>query len=561
MPGALRRRYVATLLLCAAATTAGAQLSPGELAAPHAHLEGSSHCLDCHSAEKGVARTACLACHEPLRERIDAGRGLHAAPEMAACERCHIEHHGRAFELVWWGDSGREAFEHATTGYELAGAHQSLDCRACHRADLVRDPSLASTGKDLDRTFLGLGQACVDCHEDEHRSQFADRECTQCHDSHQWQPAAGFDHDQTRFSLRGAHRPLRCESCHTRVDVPVTGTQAAGNNADSFVEYRGLDTTCAGCHSDPHRGRLGPSCSDCHDENTWRGSPRSGFEHSLTRFPLDGLHREVGCDDCHSDRLSSELPGFERCATCHDDPHRGELAARPDGGACESCHDVRGFLPALFDVQDHQQTAYALQGAHLAVGCAECHRREVAESAATAPGVAFSFHPAASTCDDCHATPHGASETVAAQGCSACHDTESWQAAPFDHERTGFSLAGAHGELGCASCHQPTADAAAPLTALADACSDCHDDAHVGQFDGPPQNADCTLCHLATSWQDVAAFDHQAVYALEGAHARASCELCHPRETSAGRSFVRYRPVGRDCRDCHAGSDAAPARR
>ncbi|MFX9469357.1 hypothetical protein ABTO43_20110, partial [Acinetobacter baumannii] len=65
---------------------------------------------------------------------------------------------------------------------------------------------------------------------------------------------------------------------------------------------------------------------------------------------------------------------FDRCADCHRDAHQGQLAGRPGGNACESCHKVEGFSPSTFTLADHQKGRYPLQGAHLAVPCVSCHR-------------------------------------------------------------------------------------------------------------------------------------------------------------------------------------------
>ena len=80
-------------------------LSPGELSRPHAALEGTAHCTKCHPAGGKLAAEPCLACHEELRGRIAAGKGLHGRIPAAdrACERCHHEHEGRDFALVSWG--------------------------------------------------------------------------------------------------------------------------------------------------------------------------------------------------------------------------------------------------------------------------------------------------------------------------------------------------------------------------------------------------------------------------------------------------------------------------
>jgi hypothetical protein len=97
------RAAAAGLALAAFQPPLHAQISPGPLARAHAKLEGSSQCLACHDPSQGVAAAKCLACHEPLQKRIAAGKGLHARPDHADCKRCHVDHQGAEFELVFWG--------------------------------------------------------------------------------------------------------------------------------------------------------------------------------------------------------------------------------------------------------------------------------------------------------------------------------------------------------------------------------------------------------------------------------------------------------------------------
>ena len=82
---------------------AAAQLSPGRLSRVHERLEGSDRCLDCHDRSQGVSAVKCFACHKPLQERVAAGKGLHARAEYRDCKKCHIEHQGIEYDLVWWG--------------------------------------------------------------------------------------------------------------------------------------------------------------------------------------------------------------------------------------------------------------------------------------------------------------------------------------------------------------------------------------------------------------------------------------------------------------------------
>ena len=556
----------------------------------------------------------CLRCHTALSQRIAAGRGLHARADYRACERCHIEHHGRDFDLVFWGEAGRAAFDHGQTGFPLAGRHAQVACTSCHAPKHVRDgPALSRGGVNLARTFLGLERACSTCHADPHRGQFAPRACADCHAPAAWKPAA-FDHDRAAFPLTGKHEAVACASCHkpgpdgttsfkgvahqtcaschrdphagrlgascatchttagfTRIEpgrfdhartrFPLTGRHARvgcdGCHRAANGEQRFAGTpfaTCASCHRDPHAGRLGAECTACHTTAGFAQVAPGKFDHARTRFPLRGRHAAVACASCHRSGQPRAM-AHARCADCHADRHAGQLA-----GTCESCHDVDGFVPARFTPEDHAKTGHPLQGAHLAVPCDACHR-EVPTAAI--PGAALrgapvrteQFRFASTGCAACHADPHGG-KTARFGGCDGCHRPDAWAQVAFDHARTGFALADAHTRVSCRACH-PGAGGALAFSGRPRDCAGCHRDPHDGHF-AKSGRTECARCHDPTVWTRVR-FDHDrdTAFPLQGAHRAVPCAKCHRRTTPTGET-VRYTGLGRACGDCHAASPPAP---
>jgi hypothetical protein len=559
MSGAWRAALGLAGALLGLGARAEAQLSPGALSRPHQALEGAANCLKCHAPGRGVAPAACLACHGALRARIDAGKGLHARPGHAACERCHIEHHGRDFELVFWGKAGRSAFDHGQTGFALDGRHTGLSCESCHRPGNVRDEAaLAAGGASPGRTFLGLSTACRSCHADPHQGQFKDAACSTCHATSGWRPAGGFSHAQTRFPLTGRHVRVACEGCH-----PPGAKEAPGARRFGPVAF----ATCASCHRDPHEGRLGGGCAACHTTEGWTRVEQARFDHDRTRFPLRGRHVGLGCERCHGGSRARRL-AFSACSDCHADRHAGQLAQRADKGRCESCHDVSGFLPARFSVEDHAATRFPLTGGHLAVACDGCHE-SVGVDALRAQGLAARGDRSSGAteqlrfrtlrCVGCHADPHrGALDRLAgAAGCEACHGTEAWSAVSFDHARTRFALAGAHAALACGGCHRERATGRLRFEGLPTACAGCHRDPHLGQFARGTDAPACERCHNAGEGTWAASrFDHDrdSTFRLEGAHRAVACAACHRPERREGAFFVRYKLQASTCRDCHPAS-------
>ncbi len=546
-----------------------AQISPGKLSRSHASLEGSSQCLKCHD-DRGVSVEKCSACHLAVKAQVAAGKGLHARPEYRDCKTCHVDHQGESFDLVWWGKAGREAFDHRLTGYALEGKHATLACPACHQPRFnLRKDQLAAEGANLSRTYLGLGTACLSCHADEHRGQFTGRDCLSCHALAGWKPPPRFDHAKTAYPLTGRHVPVACAKCHTAV--------SRGPGAP-FRQYKGVDAReCSSCHKDVHQGRLGAACATCHVTSGWESQKLGKFDHARTDYPLRGKHAPVPCDKCHAPGRPLRIP-FARCTDCHPDSHLGQLARRADQGRCEACHEVSGFSPAKFLMEDHQKTTYPLAGAHLAVACDACHRSVAPEALRKIPGLLVAEPPvragrtpqlrfASTRCAECHRDPHlGELDRYAAKdGCAACHRVESWHQIAFDHAQTRFALSGGHAKPACSACH-PKTDVGTPrarvrLAATPLPCASCHKDPHQGQLVHAGSNS-CDGCHRVEDWKTTR-FDHarDASFELDGAHVRLACAECHHPEKRGAVLVVRYKPLPRTCKGCHrpsAGRQGSP---
>ncbi len=558
------------LLLAAAwcALPAQAQLiSPGKLSRAHQDLEGITNCTSCHRlGNKGVDSGRCLDCHTPLKTRIDGGRGFHARLADRNCADCHKEHFGPAFQLVRL-DTAR--FDHAETGFRLTGAHTRAACRSCHRPALITAADVrAFKGRHgaLERTFLGLGTRCLSCHEPDtpHAGQFAAEDCTTCHTTDQWDGAARFDHGAARFALAGRHRQVDCEGCHPRATAP---------GGASFTRYEGLAfANCSACHRDAHGGAFGADCRGCHTPDGWqqiRNFAEDRFDHAATGFDLVGRHARLDCAACHA-RPARQDPAIrlafargtegrtypriqvEDCLSCHTDYHAGVFAEAPGGTGCDNCHGQDAWFPTAYGLDRHNaQTRFALTGAHLATPCTACHRGD-------APTPVFRFDDLA--CGACHAAdnPHGAqfADAEGTTACEGCHTPDGWRLDAFDHEATGFSLTGLHATVACAACHTPQPDAQGravqQFRGLPTDCRGCHapDDPHAGQFEDRP----CAECHTTQGFAAASrSFDHNRTrFPLTGAHQQAACGQCHRTETAPdGAPFVRYRPLGLACKDCH----------
>src|SRR5687767_525220 len=133
------------LLFTGEARAQKASGEPGQRSLAHRGLGGFPvGCNKCHDSGQGVPNEKCLACHthQPLRERIKAGKGYHATDEVKKeqCKKCHPEHveeppgsgKGRKSTIDWKPVGGKANFNHRLTGWPLDGAHRFQECEKCH---------------------------------------------------------------------------------------------------------------------------------------------------------------------------------------------------------------------------------------------------------------------------------------------------------------------------------------------------------------------------------------------------------------------------------------------
>src|SRR5271165_680449 len=256
-PGSLApmvRLGLVALALSAASATA--QISPGPLSRAHQSLNGTANCTTCHGLSAGQPTFKWLECHTEIAARLAAHRGLHATYNQEpgssqGCVRCHSDHNGEDFSIVKWNPN---TFDHKQTGYALEAKHAGLNCNQCHSAEHVASADRALLKvKDLNKTFLGVPEACAACHKDPHQGRLG-ANCHQCHNFTDWKGVATikeFDHSKTRYPLSGLHAQVACQKCHTP-------------GADGQPRYAGIPfAQCADCHADIHHGSFKQTCQSC----------------------------------------------------------------------------------------------------------------------------------------------------------------------------------------------------------------------------------------------------------------------------------------------------------
>jgi len=478
---------------------------PGKLIQGHAKFEAK--CTQCHvRLRKGLTqKILCADCHKKVKRDISEKKGFHGknpAIQQAECISCHGDHLGRDARI----DSfNKDTFNHQQTDYPLKGAHVSVDCNNCHKPK---------------KLYRETPSNCYSCHkkDDAHKGKLG-KKCAQCHQSTAW-PKAKFNHDKTKFPLKGRHKRVSCGSCH------------AGSR------YKNTPKNCISCHSidDAHTGKNGKKCQTCHVPAKWK---KLIFNHDRkTKFKLEGRHKKVKCSSCHTGPIYKKKLKTN-CVACHrqDDIHLGR-----NGSKCASCHTSRKWSSARFD---HDKTKFPLRGKHSKISCELCHEGDVHKEKLS------------TSCYACHQTsdPHKGQQ---GKHCQYCHNDSGWKKRiVFDHDLTPFPLIGQHATVPCEECHLSQTFKDTSLD-----CVSCHkdDDTHKGYL-----GKECQTCHNPNDWR-LWKFNHdtQTRFRLDGKHRGLECSACH-KSTIMGKVIqsaacsschllddVHHGQFGRRCAQCHS---------
>ncbi|MGE4132043.1 MAG: cytochrome c3 family protein [Bdellovibrionales bacterium] len=515
------------------------------LGGKHAELK----CADCHKPKtrqtvKAIKdldftglKVQCLACHKDFHQ-YPRGAAVKGIGPLNNCATCHND--------KTWKEISR--FDHSTfTRYPIDGKHLELKCADCH---------IPKKGRPIYKWPNLTTKTCENCHKSPHYGQFSDsllkKSCTECHVTSGWMDfkgGKGVDHSKTRFPLTGAHAKTKCTDCH-------------GQRPKQKFKFPSFEKEfCLDCHTNVHTRQFSSrldttKCSACHTTKSF--TDRLEFDHSKTRYPLEGKHAQVRCEECHrpaGNKIALTKPNVsglkfprgkefvpneyqmpkvksDECLSCHTDYHRGQL-----GDKCLSCHAVTGWKPIKFD--HDKQSEFKLRGKHAEAGCRDCHKpiRNAFTVMNKKRYRVYRFKPLGQQCGDCHKDPHKGSF---GKNCSECHTEKGWDITRDFHRN--FTLTGVHYSLQCAECHKD----GRKLAGLSQQCISCHlkDDVHSGTL------PNCNECHRQQYW-DVSAFRHSmTLFPLRGAHRTLDCTTCHITGTYRGLSY--------DCSSCHL-SDAMGA--
>ncbi len=375
--------------------------------------------------------------------------------------------------------------------------------------------------------------------------------CQNCHTASGWRPIRAvpeFDHNQTKYPLRGMHVSVTCTQCHIK---PV---------------FSNVGQRCQDCHADIHRRQMGANCEQCHTVRGWQVSIQQIQQHN-NRFPLIGAHAALDCDACHKGAATGQFMGLSTaCASCHFKDF--QATTNPNhvsanfSTTCEACHSADNWLNAKFD---HATTGFLLTGGHAVPPrlCTDCH-------------VNNNYNLTSTACITCHlkdfqstTNPNHVTSGFA-QTCESCHTTADWANAKFDHATTGFALTGGHAvpPRQCTDCHVNN-----NYNLTSSTCVTCH----LKDFQGTtnPNHVaggfaqTCETCHTTAAWQP-ATFDHsKSGFPLTGSHTvpprqctdchvnnnynitTTTCVSCHQNDFNGAVSPVSHVGFPTTCEQCH----------
>ena len=507
-------------------------------------------CASCHAdVHKGRLGPDCASCHTTAAAFKDAAKtfdhskaafpltGAHATVQCASCHKtpdyrvakfgacndCHKDPHEKPLGVCascHTTDSFKSSrrIDHEKTGFPLIGKHATVACATCH----VKPPT---------QVHLKAGK-CADCHQDPHKGVFKGADCASCHNESGFQKTTPFDHTaRTGYALEGGHAAAPCASCHKGAAVP-SGTPASR----AVVDFRGAKKDCASCHRDVHQGELGGRCESCHTVKSFKVPT---FQHP--KFPefFSAKHAAAPCEKCHkpAEPAAGGAPPARlfkgvstACATCHKDPHLGQL-----GATCQTCHTLQGWKIPGYKHQGKDMAPF-FASKHGTLPCADCHKEKTGDFPAGA-GTAVVFKGTSSQCASCHKDAHNG--TLGTK-CESCHNLKIWKnASRAFHKNTIFPLEGRHLSTPCGACHLNGVTKGTP-----NRCFDCHWIRHKDDKYETRLGNECGDCHRPTSWTAVVWNHGQATgFPLGGVHATLACQTCHK-----GNGFTGLSP---QCYACH----------
>jgi hypothetical protein len=262
---------------------------------------------------------------------------------------------------------------------------------------------------------------------------------------------------------------------------------------------------CFRCHDGKHLASDGESirlqCNICHSVPVTVSGGSRPPEMPIATVQEPPSHLETNFVADH------RFQANEACADCH-----GEIKFGSDDSsfcANSSCHGQPWPQVNLNAAFPHP---IPLEGKHAQVLCSQCHVGQ---------------RKPEYKCANCHQPPM---QPHFGDQCEDCHTPAGFDQATLTNFTHPVTLEGAHATLQCTACHT----AGQKLTYR---CANCHQppsEPHFGQ--------DCEKCHTPAGFEQATLPPELHPIPLIGAHARATCGVCH----AEGTRVPEY-----VCSNCH----------
>ncbi len=358
-----------------------------------------------------------------------------------------------------------------------------------------------------------------------------------------------FDHYSSGFPLDGAHRKIRCSTCHqTGVfkGTPKTcfschGSQNSISSSIKSFNHIPSDNTCDNCHLVKSwfivrmdHGSVTGVCFSCHNGN-FKSAARKQAGHIPTNND---------CASCHNTRRW-KIQRFDHatisgnCIQCHNNPSASKRRGKPSNhpassNVCETCHtNFRSWKSARFNHDN-------VNG-----NCVQCHNNPTASRKRGKPA---NHTKSSNLCENCHTNFRswkGAriDHTTISNGCSSCHNGSTAGLSKSANHITTNNL--------CEACHSPRKtnwrNATMDHDQVSPTCITCHFSATAVKKRGKPNNHPassntCDSCHRGFKTWSGARFDHSNV--------TGQCSTCHNNQKAIGKNAGHFN-TSLQCDLCH----------
>jgi len=478
----------------------------------HSTIGPNTLCSDCHDGtiSTGVTRNHvpiggrdCAVCHSYTGDATFIGGFFDHTVITETCDTCHGSSH----------DFGTDANANDIVGTKPRGTHlpTTADCGDCH--DFSVSVGFTSTTKFMTNVHANFVDGCGGCHREEGRT---DRLSTS---------------NGLVTGKANTHVPTNqdCDACHTTTDpfttatfshIGITGDCVSCHHENAFADIGALPMVVdPNDPNDPHAG-VTADCGICHSTDSDPGAtpPAPSFTYKV--FDHTGNITDCSRSGCHGDIAPTAT--VEPNDTIHNNSVED----------CSVCHVPGTFATAVFSHDG------------ITDNCASCHGN--APTATFAPD------------DNIHNT------VTTTQDCSACHNTDGFANAQFNHGDIAVNCNACHGisAIGkdadhvpthniCEDCHRTTGFTPANFShdGITVGCVDCHDAGFATPkpaIGHPTTNADCYACHSVDGEFLDGQMDHTGIVD--------NCESCHNGTDATGKDAKTnpaHLDTALDCYRCH----------